>query len=149
MRRAATLLLLLAALTARAEDKPCGKVPERFDVASAVHILESAPGVWPDGMGFAAAPSCYAAAFRWLAKQQHAAEEFEKLAKEAGPAGRLYGLAGLKYLDARQFGDVATDSFFRSDREIQVIDGCVMHNVAVRELAADIRAGRLWRYGVS
>jgi hypothetical protein len=149
VRPAAVLLVLvLAAVTVRADEKPCGKIPDRFDVASAVRILKSAPGVWPDGMGIAGAPSCYAAAFRWLAAQRESTPDFERLAQSASPAGRLYGLAGLKKKSSPRFEEIAKDAFFDSGTAIEVIDGCIIHRVAARELAKDIRAGELHRFGV-
>src|SRR5687767_2006810 len=143
---AASIALAILGCAGTARDNPCTRIPHTFTEAFAVRTLRTAPRVWPDGWGFAGAPSCYAASFRFLLTQQGSEKAFERLARAGSPAGRLYGLAGLRHTNSNRFEALAQDSFFTSGSQVEVIYGCVVQERPVEDFVARIRAGNLEQF---
>jgi hypothetical protein len=81
-----------------------------------------------------------AAAFKKLAARRRP-ELFAKLAREATPAGRLYGLCGLRRRDKSLYRVLKSD-VARSLRTVVLLDGCTPRPLALGEALAPLASPR-------
>ena len=94
------------------------------------------------GVGRAGYPAQAEFSFRALLKRPDAVAECQKLIAEASPAGQLYGLLGLRFLDAEAF-QAAFPRYKGSKASIATMSGCIVHQTTAGAVAADIQRGAI------
>lgn len=91
-------------------------------------------------VGFAAVRSKEELAFRALLRDPGAAGRFEALVSSATPAGRLYGLLGLKLAGAPAY-KAALAELSADDTPVGTMTGCLASTKPTGQLAKKVAAG--------
>jgi hypothetical protein len=94
------------------------------------------------GVGYAGTISPAELAFRDVLAGPDALARCQSLVKEATAEGRLYGLLGLKRLDAKAY-EAAAPAFQKNDAKVSSASGCIVFKTTVAEIAKNIAAGKL------
>jgi hypothetical protein len=92
------------------------------------------------GVGVAGTRTKQELAFRELIKQPKAGLQFRKLLDHGSPAGKMYGLLGLKLTDKSGFEE-ALPKFTDCDTKIETIGGCMVMRTTVGYVAKQIARG--------
>ncbi|MFD0892746.1 hypothetical protein KBB96_15090 [Luteolibacter ambystomatis] len=132
------MFLLLASPLLHAEPEPT-----KTELAKkAPTILKSAQQFAIGGVGIAGTTSPAESALRALLNRPDAVAECKKLVSDATPAGKLYGLLGLKLKDAKAFEE-AFPAFKDSKTAVSTASGCIPYETTIGKIASDIRDGKL------
>lgn len=132
------MVLLLEASCVRAETTPAKPDPAE----KAADVLHQAQQFTIGGVGFAGTISSAETALRALLKTPDAVTECKKLVSDATPAGKLYGLLGLKLKDPKAFEE-AFPAFKDSKTAVSTAAGCMLYETTLGKLATDIQDGKL------
>jgi hypothetical protein len=122
-------------------DRPA-KTEQPDDVKTACAAVKGATLFAIGGIGVAGTKSAAEVAFRKVLAAPDALERCRSLAKEGTPEGRLYGLLGLKLLDAKAY-EAAAPAFQKDDSKVESAAGCILMKTTVAAVAKNIAEGRL------
>jgi hypothetical protein len=92
------------------------------------------------GVGVAGTRTKQELAFRELIKQPQAGLNFRKLLEHGSPAGKMYGLLGLKLTDRNGFAE-ALPHFTECETKMETIGGCMVMHTTVGYVAKQIARG--------
>ena len=140
---AAVAIFVASSCALRPTDTPCMQPPTTLTEEGAYNILRSAPRIWPDGWGFAGAPSCYSTAYRLLISSGTGQTYFERLFQHGTSAAKVYALAGMSELHAPNAAAYLKSEFARSSTPVPVIQGCVISEMPASSFAEMIDRGDL------
>ena len=105
--------------------------------------IRDAPGFDLGAVGAGGTVSQSEQAYRKLLFQAEAPVQFRKLLSEAGPAGKMYALMGLKVRDPEYFQQVVA-GYKASEESVNVCTGgCDVRSVKVSAVASSIERGRV------
>jgi hypothetical protein len=128
------------------QDRSVAAVPMAFDIGSlasdaraAYEVLRTAHRFEGPYVGLSGATSEYALAFRVLVGSPNARAAFLTLFRDASRAGRLYAAAGIYFADPPSF-DAAIAELAGSDGIVQTMDGCIVAEEHVAEIARSSRS---------
>ena len=137
-----SLTLLLAIFCAPIAHSENSTVAEEKQVREASQKLLSAKEFTIGKVGEAGDQSPVEVSFRALLKCPEALAECQKLVSDASPAGQLYGLLGLKILDANAF-QAALPRFNDSKIPVMTMAGCIVFKTTAGDIAKDIEQGKI------
>jgi hypothetical protein len=135
----ALVLTIIGPSIARSEDT---SIKEAKLAQEALQKLLTAKEFSVGGVGESGARSSTELSFRALLKRTDALAQCQKLLADASPAGKLYGLLGLKILDANSFR-AALPGVNQSKTQVTTIVGCITFNTTVEEIADEIKRGKI------
>jgi hypothetical protein len=92
------------------------------------------------GVGVAGTRTKQELAFRDLMKQSQPESSLRKLLVDGSPAGKMYGLLGLKLADKNAF-EQALPHFTECETKIETIGGCIVMHTTVGYVAKQIARG--------
>ena len=92
------------------------------------------------GVGVAGTRTKQELAFREMVKQPQAGLHFRKLLEHGSPAGKMYGLLGLKLTDRSGFEE-ALPHFTECETKIETIGGCMVMHTNVGYVVKQIARG--------
>ena len=121
-------------------------VPEVFwravaPLEYAEHVLRRSSSFGPPTFSVCEAWVLQTEAWQTIARAPDAARRFQRLAVEARPGGRLYGLAGLRHTDSTAFARVLPN--FLNDTSLIYVETADLNGEAheLREVAREIAEG--------
>ena len=124
-----------AADAAPATRPATGPAAPAMTVDAATRAVSTADVFAAKHVGYGGWPSPEYAAFDVILAQPDAADRLDRLARTATPAGRLYGLLGLRRTDPRRYAAAAT-GLARSEVLVTTFEGCFEGNQKVGDVIA-------------
>jgi len=115
-----------------------GICPARTDLDGG---LESAGSFALGGVGVAGTMSAGERALREVLKQPDAVARLEALLANASPAGKLYGLLGLRIRDRAAY-ERALEKCRSTDATVETARGCMLSREPFRDLVKEIERGQ-------
>jgi hypothetical protein len=109
--------------------------------ADADSNLQSAGRFALGGIGAAGTMSAGERALRELLKQPDAVAQLEALISKASPAGKLYGLLGLRIRDRAAY-ERALEKCRTTDAKVETARGCILSQDSFRDLLKEIERGK-------
>jgi hypothetical protein len=117
-----------------------GEPARAGEKSSTYETVQRAESFTVGGVGVAGTRTKQELAFRELAKQPQAGLRFRKLLVDGSPAGKMYGLLGLKLTDTNGFEE-ALPHFTECETKIETIGGCMVMHTTVGYVAKQIARG--------
>lgn len=110
------------------------------DVSNAESALSKTSSFSLGGVGVAGTMSAGERELREVLKEPDAATRLENMLPNASPAGRLYGLLGLRVRDRARY-QRALAKYGMNDAKVQTARGCMLGEKPYRDLVKEIEKG--------